>query len=80
MIQTTIAGTLLLELSSLLRQVSDGNHNVISILFHVQRNGVATAGLAHALRVNGRSTVLADEAGRALIKSNAAADLAGVKD
>ena len=46
----------------------------------LQRNRVAAAGLAHALRVNGRSAVFADEPGRALIKADAAAYLAGVKD
>jgi hypothetical protein len=67
-------------LPNLLGQVSDGYHNVISILFHVQGNGIAAAGLTHALRVDGRGAVLADDAACALVKTNAATDLAGVKD
>src|SRR3981081_4521469 len=80
MIRTTIAGTLLCKLSSLLGQVREGYHDGITILKRLQRNGIAAAGLSHTLRVNGRSTVFTDDAGCALVKADAAADGAGVKD
>src|SRR6478609_5843916 len=49
------------ELRELGPEVSDIYHNGIAILCRVQWNGIAATTLAHALRVNGSSAVLADE-------------------
>src|SRR6478672_2523214 len=67
------------ELRKLRPEVSDIDHNGIAGLRHVQGNRVAATALAHALRVDGSSAVLANQPLGPFIKADRAANFTGVK-
>src|SRR5437763_2817840 len=68
------------EYLCLLPQIIRGDHDGITHSFCFEWNRITSARLAHALRIDGRSTVLAGNSGGAFVETDRAADQAGIID
>src|SRR5690348_4918985 len=60
--------------------VGRADHDTATCFLCPQRNGVAAAALAYALRIHRRRAVLADQSAASFVKAHSSADLAGVED